>query len=187
MIKKWKLLEKKETFKSSFITLYKEKLKRGDGKVVEDYYSVKRRDAVFVVALNKKLDIVLVYQYKNGIKDLIWEVPAGYVDENETPLQAAQRELLEETGFQAGEFISLGGFNPGPSIGSNCHYAFLALNCEKISEQKLDENEDIDVKTFSFREVTSSILQRKSMFIDNQSPYAILLAKEVLKERGLIS
>ena len=110
MLSKWKLLESKPVFKSSFITLLQEKLEKPDGTVVADYYSIKRRDVVYTVALTNKNDVLLVCQYKNGVKDLIWELPAGFVDQGEKPVEAATRELLEETGYKGETIDYLGAF-----------------------------------------------------------------------------
>ena len=181
-IKKWKLLKQEVAFSSDFISVYKESLKRPDNHIVDDYFSVKRRDAVFIIALTKEQQIPLVFQYKNGVKDLIWELPAGFIDDNEEPLVAAKRELLEETGFEAENYQYLASFSPNPSLSSNKNHVFLAFNAEKVSEQKLDDNEEIETKLFLLEDLVSGIKQRKSIFVDNQSPFGILLAAEELKK-----
>ncbi len=181
-IKKWELLKQEVAFSSDFISVYKESLKRPDNYVVDDYFSVKRRDAVFIIALTKEKQIPLVFQYKNGVKDLIWELPAGFVDDNEEPLVAAKRELLEETGFEAENYQYLASFSPNPSLSNNKSHVFLAFNAKKVSEQKLDANEEIEMKLFFFEDLVSSIKQRRSIFIDNQSPFSIILAAEEIKK-----
>lgn len=182
MIKKWKLLKSELTYESPFVSVYSENLQRGDGKVVENYYSIKRRDAVYVIGLTDQRKIPLVYQYKNGVKDLIWELPAGFVEENESPLESAKRELLEETGFSAQEYIDLGIFAPNPSLSENRNYIFLGKSAKKISEQKLDQNEEIEVKLFELEQLVNDIKKRKSQFVGSQDQLGLLLAWEELNK-----
>lgn len=181
-IKKWELLKQEIAFSSDFISVYKETLKRPDNRLVNDYYSLKRRDAVFIVALTEEKLVPLVFQYKNGVKDLIWELPAGFVEDNELPIEAAKRELLEETGFTAENFQYLASFSPSPSLSGNKSHVFVAFKAKKTSEQSLDDNEEIEMKLFNFEELVSGIKRRKSIFIDNQSPFSLILASEELNK-----
>ena len=180
MIKKWKILESKNIFSSRFVTLKEEKLQRGDGKIIHPYYAIERPDVVYVIALTNDNGIVLVYQYKNGIKDTVWELPAGFIDEGELPTESAKRELLEETGYSGEKILWLGGFNSGAGLSRNTNHFFLVRNAEKISDQKLDENEEIEVKIFPVRKILSDIKSHKSIFPEVQSQLGVLLAEGYL-------
>ena len=70
-------------------------------------------------------------------------LPAGYIEEKEEPENAAKRELLEETGYTSDNLIHLGAFYQDQGCSSAFNHYFLALNCKKVSEQKLDESEII--------------------------------------------
>lgn len=70
-------------------------------------------------------------------------LPAGYIEEKEEPIDAAKRELKEETGYVSDDLISLGSFYQDQGCSSAFNHYFLALNCKKVSEQKLDESEII--------------------------------------------
>lgn len=181
MIKKWKLLESKEVFKSSFITLLQEKLEKPDGTIVPEYYSIKRRDVVYVVALTNKSEAVLVYQYKNGVKDLIWELPAGFVEDGEKPVETAARELLEETGFKGETADYLGAFTAAAGSSGNQNHFYLVRNAKKVAEQSLDEHEEIEVKLFNFQDLVTAIKKRKTFLVDSQSQLALLLTAELVK------
>ena len=180
MIKKWKILESKEIYSSHFITLKEEKLERPDGKIVTSYYAIERPDVVYVIALTKNIEIVLVYQYKNGIKDLVLELPAGFVDKGESPKEAAKRELLEETGYSGKDFTKIGGFNSGAGLSRNTNYFYVVKDVEKISEQNLDENEEIDVKVFPFNKILFNIKNWNSILPEVQSQLGILLAEKLI-------
>ncbi len=180
MIKKWKILESKTIFSSSFISLKEEKLERPDGKIVSPYYAIERPDVVYTVALTKNRQIVLVYQYKNGFKDLVWELPAGFVDKEESPEEATKRELLEETGYSVNKLIGLGSFSSGLGLARNKNHFYLAKEVEKTSEQKLDENEEIEVKAFPLNKILEDTKKGQSILYEVQSQLAILLASELL-------
>lgn len=182
MIKKWKLLSSKTIFESPYITLFQEKLQKPDGSIVEDFYSVKRRDVVYIVALTESRKVPLVYQYKNGIKDLIWELPAGFIDGGEEPKKAATRELLEETGYQ-GEIFYLGGFVAAAGSTGNLNHFFFVDKAENVAEQKLDEHEDIEVKLFPLESLIKDIKSRKSFLLDSQSQFGLLLVWELLSNK----
>lgn len=74
-----------------------------------------------------------------------YELVAGVVDPGETPLQAAQRELSEETGYEGGEWSLFMTLSPNPTNHNNRSYTFLATGVEKVREQHLEETEDIHV------------------------------------------
>lgn len=182
MIKKWELLSSELAYENPFVSVLTETLKRSDGRIIENYYSIKRRDAVYVVALTRDYKIPLVYQYKNGVKDVIWELPAGFVEANESPLESARRELLEETGFAAEEYMLLGSFVPNPSLSGNKNFVFLSKNAKKISEQQLDVNEEIKVQLFALEELVEAIKKRQSQFVGCQDQLNLLLASEELNK-----
>jgi len=108
---------------------------------------------VNVVALTPALEIVLIRQYRHGMGKVIWEIPAGMVHEvNETLWDAAKRELLEETGYASEKFIEIGSVSADPASYTNLTYSFLALDAEKVSNQHLDDTEEIDVFLLPFEE-----------------------------------
>ena len=90
--------------------------------------------------------MVLVRQYSHGAQKVILELPGGAMNaEDESPLHAARRELLEETGYTSDTFIQIGCVSPNPANQTNLIYSFLALDAEKVGSQHLDETEEIEV------------------------------------------
>jgi 8-oxo-dGTP pyrophosphatase MutT (NUDIX family) len=98
-----------------------------------------------VVAFTKNNEVVLVKQYRHGICDALLEFPGGVVEDGEDPMDGAKREFLEETGYSASRLIQVGQIYPNPALQTNTLHCFLALDAEKVGEQKLDAGEDIEV------------------------------------------
>jgi 8-oxo-dGTP pyrophosphatase MutT (NUDIX family) len=98
-----------------------------------------------VIALTPKKEVVLIKQYRHGVRDVLWEIPGGVVEDGEDPMEGVKRELLEETGYTAKEFIQVAKLYPNPALQTNSMYCFLALGAEKVGGQSLDDGEDIEV------------------------------------------
>ena len=106
-------------------------------------------DWVNVIALARTTEdqpaLLMVRQYRFGGQQVALEFPGGVIEPGETTLAAAQRELLEETGFTAGRWEKLGDINPNPSFMVNRTHTWLAQDLSLPGQQNLDDNEIIDV------------------------------------------
>jgi 8-oxo-dGTP pyrophosphatase MutT (NUDIX family) len=101
---------------------------------------------VTVLALTKEQEVVVIRQYRHGARKVILEFPGGAMDnEDESPMVAARRELLEETGYSSDNFIQVGCISPNPANQTNLIYSFLALDAERVGGQELDITEEIEV------------------------------------------
>ncbi len=97
--KKWKFISSAPVFTSEWLSIQKRSYQLPSGEIGEDYYHLNRPDYVLVVAENDQGRILLERQYRRGVNDFIYELPAGWIDEGEKPIDAAKRELQEETGL----------------------------------------------------------------------------------------
>ena len=98
------------------------------------------------------LELLAVEQFRHGVDMASLEIPGGACDTGETPLDAAKRELLEETGFATDNWISLGSCSSNPAIISNrCHF-FLALDCAPVRDLALDPAEELRVWAMPYSE-----------------------------------
>ncbi|MCU0728219.1 MAG: NUDIX hydrolase [Planctomycetes bacterium] len=107
-----------------------------------DFYVLGAGDWVNVVALTPEDDLVLVTQWRHAAGRVTLEIPGGMVDTGETPREAAERELLEETGFAAPEWRPLGVIDPNPAILANRCHTFLALGARQVTTPHFDSNEE---------------------------------------------
>jgi len=112
---------------------------------------------VNVVARTAEGRFVLVRQYRFGIARVTTELPGGLVDRGETPRAAAERELLEETGYVGAHWSSLGFVEPNPAIHDNRCHQYLATGCTRERDQSLDPGEDIQVVVKNETEVCAAI------------------------------
>ncbi len=152
-IKPWKILNSKYLYKSNGVALRIDQCEIPSGNVFEPYV-IETGTWVNIVALTKEREVILEQQYRHGAGMVMLEIPAGIMEEeDESPLQTAQRELLEETGYTSDKFIEVGKVYPNPATHNNLTYSFLALDVEKVDIQSLDETEEIEVSLMPFDEL----------------------------------
>ena len=114
-------------------------------------------DWINVVALDADGRSVMVEQFRFGTGERTIETPGGMVDAGETPLEAAQRELLEETGYGGGEWHELGAVEPNPAIHPHLCHHFLAKDVTRIAEQEPGPGEAIAIRLMSEAEVRAVV------------------------------
>ena len=134
--------------------------------------------AVCVVPLTDDGHIIMERQFRYPHDEVIWEIPAGKLDSpDEDILEAAKRELREETGYMAEKYIDLGMLYPSPAILSEKIGMYLATGLHK-GEQELDEDEFLDVVKVPFDDVVKMIMENK--IPDAKTQTAVLKAKLLL-------
>lgn len=122
----------------------KDEVRMPSGHVIPDFYVLEYLNWVNMIAITADGKFVLERQYRHGIQEYDIELPAGVVDEGEEPLAAAQRELLEETGYAGGKWTAFMKTAPNASAMNNYCYTFLAEGVEPTGDKALEESEDIE-------------------------------------------
>ena len=145
--KPWKVIHTKTVYENKVMKLkeHESVSKETGNKVV---FSVIECPAwVNIIALTKKREVVLIRQYRAGSGEVGLEIPGGMMDpEDGSPIDAAQRELLEETGFSGTNWIQIGKIRPNPAFLDNFCYTYLVEEVEKTAEPSLDSSEELSVE-----------------------------------------
>ena len=152
----WRLLSSDYLIRDTFLTLRSDTYRLPDGKVVSPFYVLEYPPWVNVVAITPEHEIVLVRQYRPGLGQVLLELPAGAVEPGDaTVLDAAKRELLEETGFSSASFSHTGTVCADPANHNNLTFSFLATSAQRVSEPRPESAEHLEIVLMPFDQVVS--------------------------------
>ena len=152
--RKWRVLHSEYLARKPWFTVRHESLALPDGRTISDYYVFEYPEWVNITAIDREGRFVMIDQYRHGLGETSYEIPAGVVEPSDASLlDAARRELREETGYGGGEWRLLTSISANPATQNNLTHCFLATGVERIGEQQLDATEDIRVHLFSRDEV----------------------------------
>ena len=165
----WEEVKTEHIITDEWIDIRRSAYRFPDGTVFEPFYSYSRRDYVVIVASDEEDNYLCVRQYRQGIKKVTNEFPAGGIERkdgkeygdrgitNEDSLAAAKRELLEETGYESREWTHLLTVPSNATIADNYAYLFTAKKCKKVAGQDLDDTEFLNVKKYNKKEIEELI------------------------------
>lgn len=112
-----------------------------------DFYVLESSDWINIIPLTAAGEVVMIEQYRHGSEEVTLEIPGGMVDAGESPLAAAAREMLEETGYAATrEVVSLGKVRPNPAIHNNWIHTFLARDVSLRQKPVIESTEHTVVR-----------------------------------------
>lgn len=157
-LRPWETLDSRKVYAAEpWITVSVEQVKLPDGTVVDDYHQVKMEDFVMVFAETTDGQVIVERQYKHGIRHVSLVLPAGAVGESETPQAAAQRELLEETGYVGQCWQALGTFVVHGNYGCCRGHFFRASGAWKGAEPHSGDLEEMEIVLMAPAEIADAV------------------------------
>jgi len=173
-----KTLQTRELYRARNFSLIEQQVKLPTGALTK-VETIRHPGAAAVVPMLSKSHIVLVRQYRYALGDWVWEIPAGTLFSEEDPKDCAQRELGEETGYEAGYLQKIGEILPAPAYSDDRVHIFLATNLKR-SSQHLEEDEIIEVREFTIIQALEMI--KTGEIKDTKTIVGILMANSIMGE-----
>ena len=163
----WEEVSCEHVIQNEWMDLRKLTYRFPNGQEFEPYYSYSRRNYAVIVASDTEGRFICVRQFRQGVKEVTTEFPAGGLEKmggkedgaagDEGALKAAKRELLEETGYESDEWEHLLTVLSNATIADNYAYIYRAKNCRKVADLHLDETEFIRVELHDAKEIEDMI------------------------------
>lgn len=157
-MKAWKTLSTKVVFEcDGIISIELHTIELPGGEIVADWPWIIAPDFVNVLAMSEDDKFICFRQTKYGIGDISIAPVGGYIEESETPSEAARRELLEETGYEAREVLQLGTYTVDANRGAGQGYFFLAKGCSFVQSIDSDDLEEQELLLLERGEIEAAL------------------------------
>lgn len=157
----FKKLSSEYIAKHQYFTARRDSYQTSEGKIVDPYFVVELPTSACAFAITEDNDVILIKQYRYPLNEILLEIPGGFIDEGEQPMQAIERELLEETGYSFSSFHYLGITAANPGLLDNFTHMFIALGGKRTAVQSLDANEEIEIVLKPLQEVKSMLMHNE--------------------------
>jgi len=142
--RRWKILKERLLLdKRPWLRVVEQTVRLPDGEVIDDYLLAEAPDYAIIFPVLPDGRILAVEEYKHGIGRVIWQLPAGILEPDEDPLLGAKRELLEETGYEAGEWQAMGSFYDDSNRGMSLGHYFFATDLKQVAEANAGDLDEV--------------------------------------------
>ncbi|MGQ9735122.1 MAG: NUDIX hydrolase [Thermaceae bacterium] len=172
------------------VRLVRERLRTKRGEELVYIYRPGPVAAAFVLPVTEEGTVYFIRQYRHPTGKYLLEIPAGKVDPGETPLEAAARELMEEVGAKAREFVPLPPFHPQPSFTAVVFHPFVALEARQVAEPNREAGEEMETVELPLLEAYRLLHQGE--ILDASTALTLFYARPILllrfglDEKGLL-
>lgn len=159
----WNVLKSEVLIDRWWMRLRVDRVELANGEVIPEFHVVEYPHWVLVIAQDSDDRILFVDQYRHGIARTSLEFPAGMLEPGEDPMEAAGRELEEETGFRTGQLLEIGTWAADPSRQSDRVFAFCAVDTVSAGEPNPDATEELVVRRLTVDETEEAIADGRLM------------------------
>jgi ADP-ribose pyrophosphatase len=159
MAMRWEVLRSEIKYRCRVFAVRRDQSRSLLSGQVSDFHVLETCDWVNIIPVTRAGHVVMVRQFRHGIREMTLEVPAGLMDPADaSPADAARRELREETGYAGPTWIALGVVHPNPAILNNRCHVFLARDVELVGAPQWDGTEEIAIESVPLERVRQLIL-----------------------------
>lgn len=142
----WERLASEVAYACRIFTIRRDRARFSRDEAEHDFHVLESTDWVNIIPITPAREVVLVRQFRHGIRDCTLEIPGGMVDaEDPSLLVAARREMIEESGYDSDRVEPLGRIHPNPAIQSNTCHSFVAWDVELRYPTQFDTTEETEV------------------------------------------
>jgi ADP-ribose pyrophosphatase len=175
-LRAWEVLESREVFAAEpWIRLSVQRVRLPDGRVIDDYHQVDLPEFAVVFARTPSGDVVVERLYRHGVGRVCLALPAGLLDAGEEPIDAARRELLEETGYASDDWSPLGSFVMNGNYGCGKAHLFTARDASRVARPDSGDLEEIQIVTIGQDALMDAVRSGDVALIDSAATIALAI------------
>jgi ADP-ribose diphosphatase len=142
----WERLASEIAYACRIFSIRRDRSRFSRDQAEHDFHVLESTDWVNIIPITRAADVVMVRQFRHGIRDCTLEIPGGMVDAADpSPLVAARREMIEESGYDSDRVEGLGSIHPNPAIQNNHCHSFVAYDVESRHDTHFDTTEETEV------------------------------------------
>lgn len=181
----WTVVESRDLLDAEpFLKVRVETVELPDGRVVTDYYQFDMPSFACVFAETEDGRIITYRQYRHGPRRVSLVFPGGHLSAGEDPLEAAKRELLEETGFEAASWTDLGGYMVNANQGGAVSHMFHATGCRRVAEPRSDDLEETETLFLTRDELLAAIGRGEIALLTQVALVSMVWQDEIARALG---
>jgi len=180
-LEKWTVKGSETLFAAPpYLKVRAERVVLPDGREVADFYQIDVSPFVCIFAEDGEGRVLVIRQYKHGARQVSLTFPGGTIDDGEAPLDAAKRELREETGFEAEGWLALGDYVINANQGCGRAHLFIAHGCRQVCAPDSGDLEEMDVTTLERGEILSAAARGEFRLLNQIALYSLATHSDLL-------